>query len=218
MLNQVDAYLDALNQGLKSLPIHERLEQLDEIRAPLEGLAELAQKRGHSRLDAEAQAIVQFGEVRVIAQQLNRAATRRRWGHTVGVAAIYMGIASCFAMPLQSLFTLGSTLYRDALGKSPSEGTTVLVFAAVLGNILTGLVAGALLRRLAPGNTLRPLLLVSAAHVMFSVFSVLRQTGPASMAVPIFANGIWGIVLSFFNSGALEEVPDALLRLRRRVV
>ncbi|WP_395143105.1 HAAS signaling domain-containing protein [Armatimonas sp.] len=217
MNSPLEVYLETLNQGLRALPIHERLEQLDEARAHLEGLTESSLEQGRERLEAEAQAIAQFGEVGVIAAQLNRAATKRRWGHTLGVAAIYLGITSFCAMPLHYLLSLSVTFYRDfMLRPLPLGSSSLWAFCLVLVNVLTCLVAGALLRRLAPGNTLRPLLLVSAVLGGEHLLSLLQHN--VSPGIPLFAQTTFGIVLSFLTSGALEEIPDELLRRRRRVV
>jgi hypothetical protein len=197
----LEDYLEILRTGLKPLPIHERLEQLDEARAHLEGLTQGFEAQGHARPVAE------FGEATELVRQLNRAATRRRWGHTVGVAAIYWGLVSFLSLPLHSLFSLGSVLYKTQLHRNPALWGGYLVLVTVL----TGLVAGALLRRLTPGNTLRPLLLVG---ILYGVFA-LRF--PLPVGFPLFAHGLWGTLLSLLTSGALEELPEALLRWRRRV-
>ena len=217
MNSPLDVYLEELRKGLKSLPIHERLEQLDEARAHLEGLTESYLEQGHAAPDAEVQALAQFGEVGAIIAQLNRAALKRRWWHTLGVAAIYLGITNFCAMPLHYLLSLSVTFYRDfMLRPLPVGNSSLCALCLVLVNMLTCVVAGALLRRLAPGNTLRPLLLVSAVLVGESLLSLLQHN--VSPGIPLFAHTTFGIVLSFLTSGALEELPDALLRRRRRMV
>jgi len=105
MNSPLETYLDELSEQLQALPIHERLEQVDETRAHLESLILPFDEGGSSREEAEAQAIAQFGEVSAIAPQLNRMALRKRWLHLSGVAAIYWGAQLFCLMLLETIAT-----------------------------------------------------------------------------------------------------------------
>jgi hypothetical protein len=227
MNSLLETYLDELSEQLQALPIHERLEQVDETRAHLESLSLPFEEWGSSREEAEAQAIAQFGEVSAIAPQLNRVALRKRWLYQLGVAAIYWGTQLFCLMLLETvaaLLTLNGTHQElSLLGRS----FYTRVVLALLDQVLAFAVSGALLRRLSPGNTLLPLLLVSVTLLIFSLLGELQYRLQFHLALeyglltkPRFASAPslypWAILFSFVTAGALHEVHH--LRGRRGLV
>ncbi|MCX6365329.1 MAG: permease prefix domain 1-containing protein [Armatimonadetes bacterium] len=227
MNSPLETYLDELSEQLQALPIHERLEQVDETRAHLESLILPFEEGGSSREEAEAQAIAQFGEVSAIAPQLNRMALRKRWLHLSGVAAIYWGAQLFCLMLLETVATFltldGTHPYLSLFGK---VFYTQAVFT-LLDQVLAFFVSGALLRRLSPGNTLLPLLLVSATLLTFSLVSELQYRLQFYLALeygiltkrsfaPAPSHYPWAILFSFITSGALQEGHS--IGWRRRLV
>jgi uncharacterized membrane protein len=201
MNSPLDVYLDELGKGLRPLPIHERLEQLDEARAHLEGLTESYQELGHEEQESQVRAIAQFGEVKCIAQELNRAAKKQRWAHTLAVAAIFLGIQqlcnSALLIPL-----LNSNLLKPLL--------PLALIPPVLAS-LAALVSGGLMRLLVPGRTLRPLALVGAMGFLFTMVLWLKYPGAISPALHwLLMSG-----LSFLTSGAFGELRCELQRRSR---
>lgn len=208
MHSPLEQYVDTLGQELKALPIHERLEQMDEAREHLDGLSVAYQELGHTAEEAEQHAIAQFGEAVAVAKALNRTAIQQRWCHAAGVAAIYWGIQ-------QSLWNVCHTLflpYQFALEKTWQP----LYFNAL--PILAHVAAGAILRRLVPGNTLRPLLLVTATMAVIMLLWSLRlgllwlQTGVATMPG---ISWLLPMIGPFLTSGALREARYEQQRRRR---
>jgi len=208
MHSPLEQYVDTLGQELKALPIHERLEQMDEARAHLDGLSVAYQELGHTTEEAEQHAIVQFGEAVAVAKALNRTAVKQRWCHAAGVAAIYWGIQ-------QFLWSGCYTLFLPYPHSGP-KGWMPLYYTVL--PFLTHLAAGAILKRLVPGNTLRPLLLVTGVMATIMLFLSLRlglqwlQTGTG------FTPGLeWflPVIAPFLTSGALREARYEQQRRRR---
>lgn len=227
MNSPLETYLDELAEELKALPIHERLEQLDETRSHLESLILTFEEGGSSRGEAEAKAIAQFGEVSAIAPQLNRVALRKRWLHLLGVAVIYWGAQLFCLMMLELVATLltldGTHQEFSLLGR---VFYTRIVFT-LINHVFAFLGSGVILRRLSPGNTLLPLLLVSATLLTFSLLGELQYRLQFHLALeygiltkqnfsPAPSLYPWAILFSFITSGALHEGHH--IRWRRGLV
>ena len=199
MNSPLETYLDELGKGLKPLPIHERLEQLDEARAHLEGLTESYRELGHEEQESQVRAVAQFGDVKTVARELSRAVRKQNLWHAAGVAAIFFTIQNVVWRPFGMLLI--------ANGPSPYV-TEIMVGSGILAN----LIAGVVLRRLVPGNTLRPLILLSAVYLLILCMDLLRYW----LQLGSVGGGIapqWTAV-AFLTSGALQELRYALRRWR----
>ncbi|MBB6049107.1 HAAS signaling domain-containing protein [Armatimonas rosea] len=199
MNSPLEIYLDELGKGLKPLPIHERLEQIDEARAHLEGLTESYRELGHEELESQVRAVAQFGDVKTVARELSRAVRKQNLWHAAGVAAIFSAVQNVIWTPFGMLLTF-TNLHQ-------------YMAEIILGSgIVANLIAGVVLRRLVPGNTLRPLLLLSAVYLLLFLINLLRfwlQLGAVGNAI-----APQGIVFAFLTSGALQELRYALRRRR----
>ncbi|WP_309707147.1 hypothetical protein, partial [Armatimonas sp.] len=88
--------------------------------------------------------------------------------------------------------------------------TEIVVGSGIVANLIAGMV----LRRLVPGNTLRPLLLLSAVYLLLFFINLVRywlQLGVVGDAIA----PQWTAV-AFLTSGALQELRYA--RRRRRTL
>jgi hypothetical protein len=216
MNSPLETYLDELNKGLKALPIHERLEQIDEARAHLEGLRESYQELGHESDEAERQAITQFGQVKAVSQELTKNTKRPALFHTLGLGAIFTLVVGALQGVL-GIFLLGTDIRRvldSALdfGFGPGYPTSFMLCSA-----LSWLAAGPLFRRLAPGNTLRPLLFICALQLFLAGAALVKgllgfNSVNSFNFISFFPQGV---LLSFFTSGAIREIYDAFQQRRR---
>lgn len=213
MHSPLEQYVEELGKGLKALPLHERLEQIDEARAHLEGLATAYQELGHTEAESEAQAIAQFGEATKMARELNATSIKQRWRHAAGVAAIYWGIQFFLSIPI-SIAMLPFQKYLSTTNVSVLE-TTINLFSVYLtcSVVLVSLIGGAILKRLVPGNTLRPLLVLTGTLAVIELMVMIQtwvQTGS-----PNLRNEQLGVLLAFLTSGALREARYEWHRQRR---
>jgi hypothetical protein len=211
MNSPLEIYLDELGKGLKPLPIHERLEQIDEARAHLEGLTESYRELGHEELESQVRAVAQFGDVKTMARELSRTVRKQNLWHAAGVAAIYFALLNVCWTPFLTLLMFPSSQQRiqELSGVIPIEGYTAFMAGS---GALVNLITGAILRRLVPGNTLRPLLVLSAAYVFLALVAAIRSWGQlGNFGGVLFPQGI---VFAFLTSGALQELRYALRRRR----
>jgi hypothetical protein len=232
MNSPLETYLEELGQGLKVLPIHERLEQIDETRAHLEGLKESYEELGTESLEAEAQAIAQFGNAKSVAQELTKAHQPRPvlW-QTLGVTAIFWMVANA----ITSLFLMTSQFFpmynRELHGAMRWELSDLFLldnsqitakFGLFLAVLLPGLITGAICRAIAPRKTLRPMMVILAIYVLTLVVNALQMLLPAVSQGRIVSSTMYlpfifpfQIVMMFLASGAVGEVGKLIQKVRR---
>jgi hypothetical protein len=232
MNSPLETYLEELGKGIKALPIHERLEQIDETRAHLEGLKASYKELGTvDTLEAEAQAVAQFGSVQSVAQELikNHQPRPILW-QTVSIAAIFWVVAvhttllclmirPCFPAVLNDLVGVREWSLNDLYLSDESQ--IMAKIGLLLLSFIPGLMSGAICRTIAPRKTLRPMLLVVSMYLVILGIEALEALRPHTSqgTVPTITYSPFvypfQMALMFLASGAVSEMFKVIQKVRR---